>query len=582
MKRISVADYIVEFFIANGITDVFGYQGGMVCHIFDSLGIYKDKINYHSCGNEQGAAFAACGYAQATGKLGVVITTSGPGFTNALTGLANAWFDSVPLMLISGQVNTKDKRRDYTLRQFGFQEIQASLMAEPIVKKVYNIELDTDIISTLDEAYKIAFTGRKGPVYLDIPINVSRERVDVSDVIKPIDLQMPIPFEAATYIDQLMSAKKPIIIAGGGIKQCCLRTEFRELVELLKIPVITTMSGVDLIPSASPYYVGYMGGTARREAGIVLKNTDFVLSLGSRMCNKAIGYNHDDFIPNAKKLIRVDVDVSEFERQLKECEEDVLADIRSFINGALEHAKKIKGLHDHTPWVNAVKNMRKLVERIDITFGNDLVKHFTELIPEKAFLTFDVGNNLIYSEQSAIIKDETRVYASNGLGAMGYAIPSALGMAVTKTLTYVIAGDGGAQMNIQELNTISKLHLPVKILILNNHVLGHIILFQDHYLDNRRIATTEIGNDYYSCNFAALGKAYGIRSYKIRTIEELDKYANELKDEDPLLIEFEFEDCSMLPNIHGGLDPLINGPELPEGVADKIKKIMKAVDWSLE
>lgn len=575
MRKIPVADYMVEFFIANGVTDVFGYQGGMVCHIFDSLGIYKDKINYHSCGNEQGAAFAACGYAQATGKLGVVITTSGPGFTNALTGLANAWFDSVPVMLISGQVNTKDKKRDYTFRQFGFQEIQAVPMAEPIVKKAYDVDLGMDYVGLFDEAYKIAFTGRKGPVYLDLPINVGREVIEVDDVIAPVELESSDPFDAAPYIDQLMASKKPIIIAGGGINQCGLRKEFRELVNLLKLPVVPTMPGTDLIETESPYHVGFLGGTARREAGIVLKNTDFVLSLGTRMCNKAIGYNHDDFIPKAVKLIRVDIDTSEYERQLKECEEDVTADLRSFMMSALDYAKKIEGRHDHSSWVKAIGEMQKLMERVDMTFGNDLVKHFTELMPDEAFLTLDVGNNLIYGQQSSVVKKGTRIFASNGLGSMGYAIPAALGMAVTKTPTFVVSGDGGAQMNIQELNTISKLHLPVKMLILNNHVLGHIILFQDHYLDCRRTATTEAGDDYYSCNFAAVAKAYGIRSCKIRSIEDLDQYTTELNDPEPFLIEAEFEDCSMLPNIHGGLDPLTNGPELPEGLADRVRSIME-------
>ena len=574
MRRIPVADYLVEFFIANGVTDVFGYQGGMVCHIFDSLGIYKDKIYYHSCGNEQGAAFAACGYAQATGKLGVIITTSGPGFTNALTGLANAWLDSIPVLLISGQVNTKDKKREYNFRQFGFQEIQTVPMAKPVVKKAYDIDLGMDYIGILDEAYKIAFSDRKGPVFLDFPINVGREIVEVDDEISPVKIDTPAPFDATPYIDQLMAAKKPIIIAGGGIGQCGLRKAFREIVDLLKIPVVTTMPGTDLLTSDSPYHVGFLGGTARREAGIVLKNTDFVLSLGTRMCNKAIGYNHDDFIPKAKKLIRVDIDTTEFERQLKDCEEDVVSDLRSFVSSALDYAKKIEGQYDHSSWVNAVNRMQKLMERVDMTYGNDLVKHFTDLIPEEAFITLDVGNNLIYGEQSAVVKTGTRVFASSGLGAMGYAIPAALGMAVTGTPTFVITGDGGAQMNIQELNIISKLHLPVKILILNNHALGHIILFQDHYLNCRRTATTESSNDYFSCDFAAIAKAYEIRSCKIRNIEDLDLYKNELSDGEPLLIEAEFEDCSMLPNIHGGLDPLTNGPELPEGLADKIRKVM--------
>ena len=576
MRNISIADYLVEFFIANGVTDVFGYQGGMVCHIFDSLGKYKDKINYYNCGNEQGASLAACGYAQATGRLGVVITTSGPGFTNALTGLANAWFDSIPVMLISGQVNTKDKRRGYTFRQYGFQEIQAIPMATPIVKKAYEIDTDTDVVGVLDEAYQIAFSGRRGPVYLDFPINIGREIVEVDDIVKPVILETPALFDASSYIDELLKAKRPIIIAGGGISQCGIREDFRKLVNMLRIPVVTTMAGSDLIPTDSPYYVGYLGGTARREAGVVLKNTDFVLSLGTRMCNKAIGYNHNDFIPKASKLIRVDIDESEFERKLKDNEEDIVADLRSFINSATEHAKGIKDKYNHEDWVSAVSKMKNYLKDIDVTFGNKLMKRFSELIPEKAFITLDVGNNMIYGEQSSVVKSGTRIFASNGLGAMGYSIPAALGMAVTKTPTYAITGDGGAQMNIQELNTISKLNLPVKIVVFNNHALGHIILFQDHYLDCRRIATTESGKDYFSCDFTEIAKAYKINICKIHKIEDLDQLKDTLNDQNPLLIEIEYEDCSMLPNIHGGLDPLTNGPELPEKLVCEIKKVMKS------
>lgn len=574
MRQISTADYLVEFFIANGITDVFGYQGGMVCHLFDSLGMYKDRIHYHCCCNEQGAVFAACGYAQSTGRLGVCITTSGPGFTNALTGLADAWFDSLPVMLISGQVNTKDKKRNFNFRQYGFQEMQTVELARTISKKAYEIDNNTDVIDVLEDAYKTAFYGRRGPVFLDFPINIGRNVVEVSDSINAVVLDDPIDFNAAQYIDQLMSAKKPIIIAGAGITQCGLRREFRELIALLRIPVVPTMPGVDLITSDSPYHVGFLGGTARREAGIVLKNTDFVLSLGTRMCNKAIGYNHNDFIPKAAKLIRVDIDTTEFERQLKDCEEDVVADLRPFIISALKYAKKIDGTHDHTPWVKAVCEMQKLMAPVDITFGNKLIKHFTELMPDNSNITLDVGNNQVYGVQSSVIKKNTRIYASCGLGSMGYAIPSAIGVAVgSKNRTYAITGDGGGQMNIQELNSIAKMGLPVKILVLNNHALGHIILFQEHYLDERLVATSEKNNDYYSCDFVAVAKAYGIRAYKIHEIAELDNYKTVIEDMKPALFEVDFENCPMLPNIHGGLDPLTNGPELSGELIDKINSL---------
>lgn len=574
MRKISAADYMVEFFIANEITDVFGYQGGMVCHIFDSLGIYRDKINYHSCGNEQGAAIAACAYSQATGKLGVVITTSGPGFTNALTGLANAWFDSVPVMLISGQVNTKDKRRNYPFRQFGFQEIQAVEMAKPVVKKVYEVDDDTDIVACMTDAFQTAMNGRKGPVYIDMPINMERAIVNVDDVVSAIGLKVPTVSDAAECMKALLQAKKPIIIAGGGIAQSGMRDEFIRLVDLLKIPVVPTMAGNDLIPEVSDYRVGFFGGTARREASVVLYNTDCVLTLGTRLCNKAIGYSHDQFIPKATKFMRVDIDTLEFERQLKDFEEDITADLRTFIPSAISYLESNE-ITDHSEWVDAVNAMQEQMSSQDLTFGNEFIKSFTELLPENTDITLDVGNNLIYGEQSSVIKKGTRLFASCGLGSMGYSIPAALGVAIGgKKVTCAVTGDGGAQMNIQELNTIAKMNLPVKVLVMNNRALGHIIIFQEHYLDNRLVATTEDEKDYYSCDFTALGKAYGIRSFKVHRIDELEQYKDILADDEPALFELEYENCTMLPNIHGGLDPLTNGPELPQSLVASINELM--------
>lgn len=574
MRKISAADYLVEFFIANGVTDVFGYQGGMVCHIFDSLGMYRDKINYHNCGNEQGAAFAACGYAQSTGKLGVCITTSGPGFTNALTGLADAWYDSIPVMLISGQVNTKDKRRNYTFRQFGFQEIQAVEMAKSIVKKIYEFDDDTDVVAELDDSYRTAFDGRKGPVYIDFPINIERNIVEI-DKVQPIKLREPDGYDASMSVEKLMRAEKPIIIAGAGINQEGLRKEFRELINLLQIPVVPTMPANDLIPTDSPYRVDFMGGTGRREATIVLYNTDCVLTLGTRLCNKCVGYNHTQFVPQATKLMRVDTDTKEFERQLKDFEEDITADLCSFVKSALDYTKKNLGKYNHTKWVNAIGRMRKEMASFDKSFGNDLLEAFTSLLPEHASITLDVGNNLIYGVQSSVIKKDTRVYMSAGLGSMGYSIPAALGVAVgTHRPTYAVTGDGGGLMNIQELNTITKMQLPVKVLVLNNKALGHITIFQEHYLDNRFVATKESENDYYSCDFAAVAKSFGMRSCTIHKISELEQYKNLLTDNKPALIEVEFENCPMLPNIHGGLDPYTNGPKLPDEVVAKVKQIM--------
>ena len=202
MRKLSVADYFVELLIANGITDVYGYQGGMIAYIFDSLGRYKDKINYHSCGNEQGAAIAACSYAQSSKKFGVAISTSGPGFTNMTTGIANAWFDSIPVIYVSGNVNTKDKKRNNGFRQNGFQEIQAAKMAEPITKKAYEMELGDNFIEKFNDAIKEVMTDRRGPVYIDLPINICREEVEC-DEIKPFVMPTFDEIDVKECIDEL-------------------------------------------------------------------------------------------------------------------------------------------------------------------------------------------------------------------------------------------------------------------------------------------------------------------------------------------------------------------------------------------
>lgn len=569
-----VADYIIDFFIKNDVTDVFGYQGGMIAYLFDSMGKRKGDINYHACATEQGAALAACGYAQATGKVGVVISTSGPGFTNLLTGIGNAWFDSVPLFCISGQVNTKDKRRALSVRQLGFQEIQAPVMAQSITKKSYEIDDDTDIASCFCEAWNIAISERKGPVFLELPINICRNEMVQDKAEKVVSERRKGSVEQMAFcLEQLAKAEKPLIIAGAGIIQAGIREKFKELVEWLQIPVITTLPAIDLLPSESPYKLGYLGGTARREAGIALANADFVLTLGTRLCAKQIGYDLEMFAPKAK-LFRVDIDEAEFDRQLKSDEVKVKVDLRDFMDDALGKMYSGCKVAAHTEWVNACNEMKELLSNSDVTYGNEVIKSLTSLLQDGFNLTLDVGNNMIYGAQSAIIKNATRVFVSGGFGAMGYALPAAIGATLGNHCpTCVITGDGGMQMNIQELNLVAKKQLPIKIFVLNNRALGHILLFQKAYLDERYCATDESNDDYFSCNFTEIAKAYGIRGYKLKEGDDIAAYAEILDDKFPALFELEYQDCGLLPNIHGGCDCLTSGPLLDEEIIKKIRAL---------
>lgn len=575
MRDLSVADYFVEFLIANKVTDVFGYQGGMIAYIFDSLGKYRAQINYHSCGSEQGAAIAACAYAQSSGKLGVAISTSGPGFTNLLTGMANAWFDSIPVMFVSGNVNTKDKKRSSGFRQNGFQEIQASEMANPITKKSVEIELGMDFIEIFDDAIKSAMSDRMGPVYLDLPINICREHVQFH-TIKPYTREDSSHIRISNILDDLLNSEKPVIIAGAGIKEARVKNEFRKLVDLLQIPVLTTMPGIDLLPTNHKLMMGYIGGTARRDAGIALQNADIVLTVGTRLCSKQVGHNMNIFAPKAKKIFRIDIDTTEFERHLKDVEVDVTANLRTFISDCLQYVKDNNLKYDKSNWSTACYEMHHLLESVDVTYANDLVKKITHQLPEKANLVFDVGKNLNYCAQSSVIKEGTETFMSAGLGTMGYAIPASVGLAYASSKPiYVITGDGGAQMNIQELNIISKNNLPIKIFVLNNKALGNIRIFQENFLNSRFVATSEKEGDYYSCNFSDIAKAYGIKSIRLDNVNDLKNYQDILKNNKPVLFEIVYDDCPALPGIVAGGDYLKEGTGISSDKINQIKKLME-------
>lgn len=576
MRNISVADYFVEFLIANDVTDVFGYQGGMIAYIFDSLGKYRDKINYHSCATEQGAALAACGYSQSTHKLGVAISTSGPGFTNMITGIADAWCDSIPVLFLSGNVNTKDKKRKKNIRQLGFQEIQSASIAKNITKRTYEVELGQDYENIFENAYITAMSGRKGPVFIDLPINICRERinVDIENKIKLNELFVKtenVDKEVNLIINDLNTYKKPLIIAGDGIRQADAIEEFNKLVDLLQIPVVTTLPAIDVLPSTSEYRLGYMGGTARREAGIALQNADCVITIGTRLCSKQIGHNMELFIPMTKKIYRVDIDEGELDRRVKPEEIQIRIDVKFFLQRFLQILRQRNYSSRHNEWVKRCSGLCGVLKNVDITLGNSLANQITCQFPEDANIVLDVGKNLTYCGQSAVIKNNTQVYMSAGLGTMGYALPAAIGIYYgNHRPTYVIMGDGGAQMNIQELNTIVKNKLPITIIILNNKALGNIRIFQEQYLDSRYVATSEKENDYFSCNFAEIGKAYGIKTKSVKILDEKPT----IKIYESELTEIIYNDCPVLPGIVAGGEYLKADDELDDAKIDKIRRFM--------
>lgn len=582
MRKLTVADYFIEFLIENGIKDVFGYQGGMIAYIFDSLGKYKDKIKFHHCCNEQGAAIAACAYATATKNFTMCFTTSGPGFTNTITGIANAYYDSIPVIFVSGQVNTKDINHNKNLRQLGFQEMPSTELVKKITKKTYAIDLNTNIKECLDDAVKTVMHNRKGPVYIELPINVCRETVEFDSIsrIQTANIEMQenkFEFDFSKLFEDINSSVRPVIIAGAGIKQSNSEDLFKELISVLNVPVVFTMPAIDIIDDANELKISYIGGTGRREGGLILKNADLVLTIGTRLCSKQLGHTLANFAPNAKKVYRVDIDSAEFERKITEKEIDILMNINCFIRSLLDVAKSSKdSVINHTSWISICNEVKSIFKTIDLTYGNKMMEYITELLPNDSNVIFDVGNNLVYGAQSVVIKKGTMIFGSFGLGAMGYSIPASIGAYYgNKKPTYSFSGDGGAQMNIQEINTIAKNKLPVKLFILNNRTLEHIIVFQKNYLDNRIIATNEQNGDYFSCDFYKLAEAYGIRGIKLNDYKEIDNYIKELNDDTPTIFDINFNDTSYLPQVLAGGDFLHTGPKLDEEVVTKVERLFK-------
>lgn len=572
MRRITASDYIVEFLIKKGVKDVFGYQGGMIAYLFDSLKKYEGQISYHIPYHEQGGSFAANGNAQVSGKAGFCFVTSGPGFTNALTGMANAYCDSIPVIYIMGQVNYKDKKHGLKMRQKGFQEILAADIAKPICKKSYDIETVDEIIPALNEAYDIAMSGRKGPVFLDIPINVFREYVEFDEIKDFPPTSISNNFDLTSVISIIESSEKPVILAGAGIKQARLTRQFRDFINKTNIPVVTSMLAVDLLEDGDAHKFGFIGPDGIRCANCIIDKSDCIISLGSRLEPRQTGYNVSLFAPGAK-IIRVDIDESEFCRIINSNTINVnmsLSDFISFCN--------ISDINSHKQWLQKCTQVKGLLKGIDVCIANEYIKALSDLFIEDGKVFLDVGKNELWGAQSVSIKSKTEVFMSGGFGSMGYSLPAAIGACFeTNKPTYSFNGDGGVQMNIQEFQTVVKNQLPVKIIVINNHALANVAIFQNRWLGARYVGTLESEGDYYATDICKIAEAYGIRSWHLNSIKDIQSCADILTDNKPAVIEFTIPELTpVLPDIAADKDPLRTDQKLPSSLITQIEKILNS------
>lgn len=539
-----VTDYIISFFANKGIYEFFGYPGGVICHLIDSASKYPN-VHLHINYNEQGASFAACGYAQYSCKPGIAFSTSGPGATNLVTGIANAFFDSTPCIFLTGQVDTYAFADGFPIRQRGFQETNVVSMVSSISKWAVRIDNPDKIRYCLEKAYYIATSGNPGPVLLDLPADVQRAEVDIDSLDsfnEPEGLNIDYKHISREIFSLLSQSKRPVILAGNGIKLSGERKRFRSLIEQIGIPVVFSLPAFDLLPYNHPLNYGFIGTNGHRYANFLLGKADLIIALGSRMDIRQIGLDRGNFAPQAQ-LIRVNIDKEAFAYHVNDNELNYYADLASFIS---EFSKQTFN-NDYSEWIDICKQIRMPLIRYDSREYNLLIEKISDIFPNNVNYAIDVGQHQLWFAQSFKIKDQQCVFMSSGHGAMGYALPAALGIYYASfTPVIVFCGDGGLMMNVQELQYIKREQLPIKIICVNNSSLGMIRGFQERNFNGNYQLTTE-ASGYLAPDLRKLAYAFDLKYSCVKSIE--DTKSINIQDMKPELIELKISNETVLePN----------------------------------
>ncbi len=519
-----VSDYIADFLYAQNVKCVFELVGGMITHLIDSLN-RQGKIQIVSVHHEQAAAFAAEAMARITGVPGVAMATSGPGATNLLTGIGSCYFDSIPAVFITGQVNLKEQKGNRPIRQLGFQETDIVSMAVPITKAVWRVQSPEDIPLILEQAFACALSGRPGPVLIDIPMDIQR-----SEITAKISKQV-FGADAAEYDNQaindmvlnLKASQKPLILAGGGLRSARVVSLFRKFVDQVKVPVVNSLMAVDVLPYTHPLRVGLIGSYGNRWANLAIGRADFLLVLGSRLDIRQTGSDVDAF-KGDRKIYHIDCEAGEINNRLKGCKA-ILAHLRPFLSEAL---KSFAGstFPERIEWLDEISELRRLwpdTKELDGTPGvnpNKFLHQLSQASRQATAFTIDVGQHQMWAAQSLDLNDTQRFLTTGGMGAMGFALPAAIGAAIAtrNEPVVMISGDGGFQINIQELQTIVHHHLPIKMIILNNRCCGMVRQFQQSYFDERYQSTLW---GYSAPDFVQVAQAYGIAGRTVRGPDEV-------------------------------------------------------------
>ena len=526
-----VSDYIIKFINKNmGVKDVFMLAGGGWMHLLNSLGKNKN-INYICNLHEQGATIAAEAYGQYTNNIGVAMVTTGPGGTNAITGVTAAWIDSTPMMVISGQVKRADMILNKRIRQSGAQEVDIISIVKPITKYAVTVMDPEKIKYHLQKAYYMATTGRKGPVWLDVPLDVQGTEINenkLESFVPPKENKKSINIEK--IINLINASKRPVFFAGNGIYLSNAQKQFLQLAKSLNIPVLTTWKAIDLIEEKNLLFIGRPGSIASRGANFNLQNSDLFISVGARMDLPQTAFNNKNFAKNAKKII-VDIDENEINKLDMNIDVKVVCDAKSFIDELYKNRKKI--MYKDNGWVKFCKDMLNkypLVTKEYLQLKKYVNSYVLVDILSKNMTEKDVlvpGSSGSCSEvtcQSFKVKKGQTVLNNQGLGSMGFGIPASIGACIAsgKKRTVCINGDGGFFLNVQELEIVKRLNLPIKFFVLNNDGYASIRNMQNNHFNGYYVGSGKTSGLTLP-DIQKISESYGIKSCRIKNQKNLNE-----------------------------------------------------------
>lgn len=568
--KIKLAEYVANFLVEHGVTHNFTVTGGGAMHLNDALG-HKQGLTSIYNHHEQACAIAAEAYARLTNRIASVCVTSGPGGTNALTGVMGGWLDSIPMFILSGQVKretTTWSTPNLKLRQLGDQEFNITKSVANMTKYCVMVTEPNEIAFHLEKAWFLCQNERPGPVWLDIPLDVQGATIETDELkhflpkkeIKQIDVQ-----DAKTILEKISKAKRPVMLVGGGIRLSSSYNEMWELINKLKIPVLTDWNANDLVPFDNPYFAGMPATVGTRGGNFVVQSADLLLNLGSRLNIRTIGYNRGDFAKGAFK-ISIDIDAEELKKPTIKLDMPICADLKQAISTLI--SLPYKSNSQHAAWLKWCKDVNaKYPACLPEYYSHKILNPYVAI--NELFNCLTPNTNIVCSNGSACvisfqvckIKQGQRIITNSGCASMGYGLPASLGAAIAEPTkqTICLEGDGSIMMNLQELATVAYHKPNLKIFIINNNGYLSIRQTQTNLFKGRNLIGIDNATGVNIPNFKKLAKAFGIKYYKIDKLKNIAQNYNKiLQKEGPAIIE-------LFVNYKQNFAPKLSSKVLPDG-----------------